>query len=515
MVYLDIIDSKPQAEPQIQLPHPGTLRKLILVASIAAGVQFGWALQLSLLTPYTQLLGLAHKWASLVWLCGPVSGLVVQVIIGHHSDRCTSTFGRRRPFILCGAISLSIGVLLIGYAADIGRYFGDSLTIGDRRRAATIFVIGFWLLDISNNIIQGPTRALLADISGDNDALVTTGNALFAFFMAVGNIMGYAAGASDQLHRYFPFTTTEACDQSCAHIKTCFLLSVVLIATIVSFAVVAVKEEVLDPFYVDYMQERSRDDQKTPSFFMQILIAAKGTSRSMWILYMVTAFNWVGLFPFLLYDTDWMGKEVYGGNVMGNEDQVSLYNIGVHAGSLGLMLHVVTMGCVSLFLEPLIRFLGDVKRLWSIGNVVLAVCMGLTVVISVIAENARKGFVLALGTSLVPPPLQVKVYCYVLFALFGIPQAVTYSVPFALTSIYSKDSGTGQGLALGLLNLAIVIPQMGVTLISGPLDSLFGGSNLPAFVFGGIAAALGGIAALHLPDPVWEMPQATSAVLIP
>ncbi|KAK6116620.1 hypothetical protein DH2020_049619 [Rehmannia glutinosa] len=403
MVYLDVIESQP--EPQLQFPDPRILRKLIVVASIAAAVQFGWALQLSLLTPYTQLLGLAHKWASIIWLCGPISGLIVQLVVGHRSDRCTSRFGRRRPFIMSGSVFLSVGVILIGYAADIGRYLGDSLTQGVKHRAVAIFVLGFWLLDISNNIIQSPTRALLADISEGNDAMVTIGNALFAFFMAVGNIMGYAAGASE-IHRYFPFTKTEACDENCAHIKTCFLLSVVLMAFIVTMVVVSIKEEALDPFDLDYMEDEFRGDGKPPSFVMQIVVAAKSTSKPMWILYIVTAFNWVGLFPFLLYDTDWMGKEVYGGEAMGDSEQLNLYNLGVHVGSLGLMLHVVTMGGVSLFLEPLIRFLGDVKRLWSAGNIVLAVCMGLTVVISVMAENARKTAVIALGTSLVPPPFE-------------------------------------------------------------------------------------------------------------
>ena len=55
------------------------LRKLAQCASIAAGVQFGWALQLSLLTPYVQELGIPHAWASLIWLCGPISGMIVQV----------------------------------------------------------------------------------------------------------------------------------------------------------------------------------------------------------------------------------------------------------------------------------------------------------------------------------------------------------------------------------------------------------------------------------------------------
>ncbi|KAL8486013.1 hypothetical protein ACS0TY_028065 [Phlomoides rotata] len=486
-----------QIEPQV--PDPRTVRRLILVASIAAGVQFGWALQLSLLTPYTQLLGLSHEWVSFIWLCGPVSGVVVQPLVGHYSDRCTSSLGRRRPFILAGVIILCVGVLLIGFAADIGLQLGDSLEYGVMRyRAASVFILGFWLLDIANNMIQSPCRALLADISYGDDAMVTIGNALFACFMAVGNFIGYAAGSFEYIYLIFPFVLTLPCDENCANIKTCFILSMMLTSFIVALVVVFISEERLDPECLEDLQCDYPAKEKPPPFLMQIVIAARGTSKPIRTLYVATALNWIDFFPFLLFDTDWMGKEVFGGREWGDPDQLRLYRDGVRFGSLGLMVYVVTMGCVSLFMESLIRVLGNVRRVWSIANFVLALCMGFTVVISIMVEHGRRsGGVI----SPAPPPIEVKLFCLALFALLGVPQAVTYSIPFALASIYSKDSGTGQGLALGLLNLAIVIPQMGVALISGPFDAMFRGSNLPSFVLGGIAAAVGGIAATNLPDP--------------
>ncbi|KAJ0946401.1 putative MFS transporter superfamily [Helianthus annuus] len=80
---------------------------MVMVSAIAAGIQFGWALKLSLLTPYVQLIGVPHTWASFIWLCGPLLGLVVQPIVGYYSDRCTSRFVRRRPFI-AGGVFLSL-----------------------------------------------------------------------------------------------------------------------------------------------------------------------------------------------------------------------------------------------------------------------------------------------------------------------------------------------------------------------------------------------------------------------
>jgi len=128
--------------------------KIVVVASIAAGVQFGWALQLSLLTPYVQLLGVPHAWASFIWLCGPISGIVVQPIVGYTSDRCKSKLGRRKPYITTGTTLICLAVLLIGFAADIGHSLGDNLEKRTKPRAVALFVIGFWILDIANNIVQ-------------------------------------------------------------------------------------------------------------------------------------------------------------------------------------------------------------------------------------------------------------------------------------------------------------------------------------------------------------------------
>lgn len=154
--------ARPPARPPAQGRVP--LRLLFRVASVACGIQFGWALQLSLLTPYVQELGIPHAFASLVWLCGPLSGLLVQPLIGHSSDRCTSRFGRRRPFIVAGAALIAVSVLIIGHAADIGWLLGDNSE--SRPRAIVAFVVGFWLLDVANNTTQGPCRALLADLTG-------------------------------------------------------------------------------------------------------------------------------------------------------------------------------------------------------------------------------------------------------------------------------------------------------------------------------------------------------------
>ncbi|MCD9646684.1 sugar transporter [Datura stramonium] len=117
----EMSDSQPHRPP-----IRNSLLTLILSCTVAAGVQFGWALQLSLLTPYIQTLGIEHAFSSFIWLCGPITGLVVQPCVGIWSDKCHSKYGRRRPFIFVGAVMISIAVIIIGFSADIGYLLGDT-----------------------------------------------------------------------------------------------------------------------------------------------------------------------------------------------------------------------------------------------------------------------------------------------------------------------------------------------------------------------------------------------------
>ncbi|XP_043810276.1 sucrose transport protein SUC2 [Manihot esculenta] len=495
-------------------PSSRSLRKIVVVASIAAGVQFGWALQLSLLTPYVQLLGIPHTWAAFIWLCGPISGMLVQPIVGYHSDRCTSRFGRRRPFIAAGSVAVAVAVFLIGYAADLGHLSGDPLSKSPKPRAIAVFVVGFWILDVANNMLQGPCRALLADLSGANQKKTRIANALYSFFMAVGNVLGFAAGSYTHLYKIFPFSKTTACDVYCANLKSCFFISIVLLSSLTLLALIYVRERPWSPEQRNTAAGDDEEEEEGPSesspmpFFGEIYAALKNLQRPMWILLLVTCLNWVAWFPFLLFDTDWMGREVYGGDSNGNSDQVRLYDRGVRAGALGLMLNSVVLGFTSLGVEVLARGVGGVKRLWGIVNFILAFCLAMTILVTKMAESHRKFTTVEGGATVtLPPPGGVKAGALALFAVMGIPQAITYSIPFALASIFCNTAGAGQGLSLGVLNLSIVIPQMVVSVASGPWDALFGGGNLPAFVVGAIAAAASGIFALTmLPSPPPDIP---------
>ncbi|KAI3433063.1 uncharacterized protein J3R85_007256 [Psidium guajava] len=525
-------------------PAHCSLVTLILSCTVAAGVQFGWALQLSLLTPYIQTLGIQHAFSSFIWLCGPITGLVVQPFVGIWSDKCQSKYGRRRPFILAGSLMICLSVILIGFSADVGYLLGDTKEHcrtfkGTRARAAFVFIIGFWLLDLANNTVQGPARALLADLSGPDQR--NSANAIFCSWMAVGNILGFSSGASGNWHRWFPFLTSTACCEACGNLKAAFLAAVVFL-TLCTLVTLYFAEEVplsvnehqrlsdvapllddskqngLEPSKMKadipgvhdvhaingegFHESELADNHSSPetnggqnenfddgpgAVLVNLLTSLRHLPPAMHSVLVVMALTWLSWFPFFLFDTDWMGREVYHGDPKGDDSAVKLYNQGVREGAFGLLLNSVVLGISSFFIEPMCKRIGS-RLVWALSNLVVFACMAGTAIISSISisEHSEAGGIKA-----------VEVASLVVFAILGFPLAITYSVPFSVTAELTADSGGGQGLAIGVLNLAIVIPQMIVSIGAGPWDALFGGGNIPAFVLASVAALAAGVIAVR------------------
>ncbi|XP_023537376.1 sucrose transport protein SUC4 [Cucurbita pepo subsp. pepo] len=488
--------NQPPTRPQLGARVP--LKRLLRVASVACGIQFGWALQLSLLTPYIQELGIPHAWSSLIWLCGPLSGLFVQPLVGHMSDRCTSRYGRRRPFIVAGALSIVLAVLIIGHSADLGWLIGDR---GDvRPRAIGFFVFGFWILDVANNLTQGPCRALLADLTGKDHRRNRVANAYFSLFMAIGNVFGYATGSFSGWYKILPFTLTSACSVNCANLKSAFLIDVVFIAITTYLSVSAAQEISLDSSCRSSLvveEGMGQSSHASEAFLWELFHTFRHFSGYIWVILLVTSLTWVAWFPFILFDTDWMGREIYGGKP--NEGQS--YSSGVRMGAFGLMFNSVVLGITSLLMEKLCRKWGA-GFVWGVSNIFMALCFLSILVVTYVANNM--GYI---GHEL--PPNSIVSAALIIFALLGVPLAITYSIPYAMISSRVESLQLGQGLSAGVLNLAIVIPQVVVSLGSGPWDQLFGGGNSPAFAVAAFAAfASGLIAIVALPRSSAQNPRA-------
>jgi len=93
--------------------------QMVLLTFSMIGLQFCWGTEMTYASPYLLSLGLSKSRLSLVWVAGPLSGLVMQPIIGMMSDKSTSKYGRRRPFMLAGTLSVVLCLLILGWTKEI------------------------------------------------------------------------------------------------------------------------------------------------------------------------------------------------------------------------------------------------------------------------------------------------------------------------------------------------------------------------------------------------------------
>src|SRR5579863_9826084 len=134
------------------------------------GIQFGWGLQMANMSAIYEYLGASPDQIPLLWLAAPLTGLIVQPIIGHMSDRTWGRLGRRRPYFLIGAILSSAALLAMPHASALWMAAGL-----------------LWMLDASINISMEPFRAFVADLLPDEQR--TQGFAMQSLFIGLGAVI--------------------------------------------------------------------------------------------------------------------------------------------------------------------------------------------------------------------------------------------------------------------------------------------------------------------------------------
>src|SRR5881392_1538069 len=134
------------------------------------GIQFGWSLQLANMSGIYTYLGAKQEHVQILWLAGPVTGLLVQPIIGSMSDRTWNRLGRRRPYFLTGAILASTALFFMPNSSTVWMAAGM-----------------LWILDASINISMEPFRAFVADNLAEEQR--GTGFTMQSFFIGVGAVI--------------------------------------------------------------------------------------------------------------------------------------------------------------------------------------------------------------------------------------------------------------------------------------------------------------------------------------
>jgi solute carrier family 45 protein 1/2/4 len=309
-----------------------------------AGAQVTWTVELGYGTPFLLSLGISEQLTSLVWLAGPISGLIAQPVIGAISDSNTSKY-RRRYWIALSTAVLVVSTLVLAYCQDIASFFVDLFPTGagdwdpkQRQQASNIAiglaVISFYLLDFALNALQASLRNLVLDITPPEQ--LSAANAWHSRMSQAGNIVGYGFGFLPLAS--IPVIRLLGGDQ---FRKICVLVMFVLVIT------------VWITCYTQTEEERILQRQPEGTFreiWNNIYIAVVALPKPVRRVCYVQIFAFMGWFPFLFYSTTYIGQ------VMAQQyDREPDKDLATRIGALAMLLHSIVAVVAGTILPYLAR----------------------------------------------------------------------------------------------------------------------------------------------------------------
>ncbi|CAL8339954.1 unnamed protein product [Merluccius merluccius] len=173
-----------------EIPPRRTFPELLFNGCILFGIEFSYAMETAYVTPVLLQMGLPDQFYSLVWFISPILGFLVQPLLGAWSDRCTSRFGRRRPFIFALAIGALLGLTLVLNGRDIGSSLAD--TASNHKWGIILTVCGVVLMDFSADSADNPSHAYMMDVCSPEDQ--DRGLNIHALLAGLGGGFGYIVG---------------------------------------------------------------------------------------------------------------------------------------------------------------------------------------------------------------------------------------------------------------------------------------------------------------------------------
>lgn len=393
------------------------------------GIQFGWTLQMNNMSAIYEYLGAQPNQLPILWLAAPLTGLIVQPIIGHWSDNTWGPLGRRRPFFLAGALLSSFALILMPLSA-------------------TLWMAGglLWILDASINISMEPFRAFVADMLPDEQR--ARGFSMQSFFIGIGSVA--ASYLPLVLGRMAPGTGSVNGRAIPEIVRVAFWIGAVAFLGAVLFTIFTTKE------YPPSAQERERLKHAKRFDFGEITHSLVNMPKTMRQLAQVQFLTWLGLFCMFLYFAVAVAHNVFGAQ----STRETAYTQGViWAGYCSGVYNAVCF-LVAPLLPGLVKLIG--KR----GTHSLCLLAGALGLLSVALIHDK--WLLFL------PMIGV-----------GIAWASILSMPYSILS--SAIPSNKMGIYMGIFNFFIVIPEILSAVFFGPvMEHLLGNNRMKAIVIGGV-----------------------------
>jgi maltose/moltooligosaccharide transporter len=388
------------------------------------GIQFGWGLQLANMSAVYEKLGARPEEVPILWLAAPMTGLLVQPIVGVLSDNTWGPLGRRRPYFLTGAILASIALFFMPTSTTL--WMAASL---------------LWILDASINISMEPFRAFVADKLDVHQR--TAGFVMQSFFIGIGASL---ANALPLLLRWMGVEGTTASGIPLT-VKYAFQIGALVFLAAVIWTVVTTREE--PPADMDAWRRRKAERRLgVGHLFQEIGSAIRAMPRTMKQLALVQVFTWLGLFCMWMFFVPATARHVFGAT----DPQSATYTRGMEWGGFAFSFYSITCFAVA-FLLPILARRTSRKTVHAI-----ALACGAFSLLSVYFVHNQYVLLLTM----------VGV---------GIAWASILSMPYAILS--GAIPGERMGVYMGVFNAFIVIPEICAALGFGPLIRILLGPDNP------------------------------------
>ncbi len=430
------------------------------------GIQFGWGLQMANMSPIYKYLGAEESQLPYLWLAGPLTGLLIQPIVGAMSDRTWTRLGRRRPYFLVGAIIASLALVAMPHSSEL--WMAASL---------------LWILDASINITMEPFRAFVGDKLPPKQR--TSGFLMQSFFIGLGQTLANALpfvlatwlGVKGALASGIPMTTYYA-----------FLFGAGAFLLAVLWTVISTREdppEDLETF------RREHAGGGVLGAFAGIVPAIRAMPRTMKQLAVVQFFTWFALpcmwqffgiavardvfhatdvanpFQCTLAMTACLGHSDYwaafgaafAGETASFVKNAAVFEEGTNWAGLCFAAYNVVCFAVAFLLAPIANRFG--------ARLTHAICLII-----------GGGGLLATGWCATPHSLWLPM------AAVGIAWASILSLPYVMLA--GSVPASRMGVYMGVFNLFIVLPQVAMSFLT-PLiyKPLLGGDPMHVVMLGG------------------------------
>jgi maltose/moltooligosaccharide transporter len=413
------------------------------------GIQFGFALQNANVSRIFQSLGASIDALPLLWLAAPVTGLIVQPIVGFYSDRTWNRLGRRKPYFLYGAL-LSTAALIV------------------MPNSPTLWIAAgmLWILDASINVSMEPFRTLVGDMLPNRQRAL--GYAMQSWFIGVGAIV--ASALPWMLTNWFDVSNTASDGSVPESVKWSFYLGAFVFLGAVGWTAIRTREYPPETIR-SFDDARDNPDSTEPKGMIATLAHDfVNMPKVMRQLAVVQFLTWFALFSMWIYTTPGVTAHHYGSSDVNSV----AYNDGADWVGVLFATYNGVAALAALLLTPLATWLG---------------------------RRGAHMFCLSLGGVGLVSFVFIDEPLWLLVPMIGVGFAWSSILAMPYAMLAGALPSSKMGVYMGMFNFFIVIPQiLAATLLGLLVRWVFDGEAIYALFTGGVLLFLAAFATLRVDD---------------